>query len=259
RWRAEGRIEREERRALLLVDRAWVCSGVDRARLQRIAGTATPIDVVMNGIPRGMVPTAIPDLPGRADGWPVLLFVGHLGYPPNVAAGARLAGHILPEVRKVLPGARLILAGRYPKPRIRELAGLPGVEVVENPPDVAPLLARAHVSVVPLATAGGTRIKIIEAMAAGIPVVATPLAAEGLGLVDGTDILLAGSDEAFARAVIDLCSNPSRMEVLRRHAWESVLGSCGASAIAGAVRRGMDLAIEEGQAPDDRSADGRGS
>ncbi|MGN6464181.1 MAG: glycosyltransferase family 4 protein [Rhizobiaceae bacterium] len=242
RFRQRKRIERQETDALRVVDRVWVCSDADRLRLERIATAAIPIDVVMNGIPRaGEIPAVLPALPGRSDGWPVMLFIAHLGYKPNIEACERLARNIFPAIRKKFPKARLILAGRSPKPVVVQLAETAGVELVQDPGDLAPLFARGHLTVIPLATGGGTRIKILEAMAWGLPVIATPVAAEGLGFTSGDGIILHESDEDLTAAAMALCSDAGRMDDLRRRAKAQVMLRYGPAAIADAVRRGMGL------------------
>lgn len=240
RFRAQGRIQRQEEAALATVDRVWVCSEADRERLVQRFGSQTPIDVVPNGIPRmDKAPSSLRPMAGRNGGWPVLLFVGHLGYQPNIVAARRLARTVLPLVKRAFPSTRLILAGRYPKPAVRELAALPDVELVENPEDLSLLFARSHVSVMPLSAGGGTRIKILEAMAWGVPVVATPVAAEGQGFADGHDILIADTDEALAKGVVALCSQPELMERQRGLAYEGAMRRFGPSVIEEAVRKGL--------------------
>ncbi|TIS11221.1 MAG: glycosyltransferase, partial [Mesorhizobium sp.] len=87
------------------------------------------------------------------------------------------------------------------------LARLDGVSLVEDPDDIRPLLSVAHLGIVPLAMGGGTRIKILEAMAWGVPVIATPLAAEGLNLIEGDEVLLSDTDEGLADIAVRLCSD----------------------------------------------------
>lgn len=240
-WGDPARIERQEREALEMVDRVWVCSDSDREKLLGLFAPAIPVDVVPNGIPRfDLAPASLPVLAGKEEGWPVMLFVGHLGYQPNVLAAERLARAVLPLVRLTLPLARLILAGRYPKPEVRDLVALPGVELVENPEDLSPLFAMSHMCVMPLSAGGGTRIKILEAMAWGLPVVATTVAAEGQGLTDGREILIAGTDEGLAGHVVALCSEPGRMERHRSLAYEEVMRRFGPSVIEAAVRTGLE-------------------
>lgn len=243
RWRDAGRIRRREEKALAMVDRVWVCSDVDRERLRLLYEPKIPIDVIPNGIPRAdRIPPNLPAVPGKESGWPVMLFVGHLGYQPNVAAAKRLANNILPLVRRTFPQARLILAGRQPDPSVKSLAVSPGVEVIENPQGLSPLFARSHLSVMPLAAGGGTRIKILEAMAWGLPVVATAVAAEGQGFRDGAEIAIAETDEALVWSIIALCSEPEQFENQRQLARETVLRRYGPSTVERAVGQGLGLA-----------------
>ena len=167
------------------------------------------------------------------------MFVGHLGYAPNVVAAERLATAILPLVRQTLPSAKLILAGRDPKPAVVALASLPGVELAADLADVSQLFLRSHISVVPLCAGGGTRIKILEAMAWGLPVVASAIAAEGLGFTTGKEILIADTNEAFAQSVVVLSKEPERFERQRGLAYETARLRFGPSAIEDAVRRGL--------------------
>jgi len=220
RRREQRTVAALEAQALAEVDAVWVCSEEDAARLAKRG--LGPVSVVPNGLPRaGVAPRSLPPQPDT-DG-PELLFIGHLGYTPNVVACRSLARRILPRLRRSLGQARVTLAGRDPARKVRRLARA-DVRVVANPDDLAPLLRGAHMAIVPLRSGGGTRFKIIEAMAWGIPVVATPLAAEGLGLRDGHDILLAGSDDGLASLITALWQDPARRAALRTQAhataWE---------------------------------------
>jgi len=231
-----------ERKALSVVDRVWVCSNLDRQKLMTLSRHKIPIDVVPNGIPQaGNGPGRLPAEPSTGNGFPVIVFIGHLAYPPNVDAAQRLASVILPRIRNALPDARLVLAGRTPRPEVRALSGLPGVELIEDPADVAPLLSSAHLTIVPLTAGGGTRIKILEAMAAGVPVVATPIAAEGLDLVENEEVLLSHSDETLAETAIELCLDPERRARQRLRAYQAVWARFGPQAIRDAVRNGLGL------------------
>ncbi|PZV37537.1 glycosyltransferase family 4 protein [Mesorhizobium kowhaii] len=235
-------IRRLERKALALVDRVWVCSNEDRERLMTLFPLKVPVDVVPNGIPHaGDIPETLPAEAAADKTFPVILFVGHLDYPPNVDAVERLAGTILPRIRQTLPAATLAIAGRRPKPAVWALARLPGVELVEDPETMAPLLSRAHLTIIPLAAGGGTRIKILEAMAWGVPVIATPLAAEGLGLVETEELLLSDSDEELAEMAVGLCLDAERRAKQRIHAHQAVWARFGPRAIRDAVRNGLGL------------------
>ena len=239
---AASGLRRLERKSLSIVDRVWVCSGQDREKLNTLARHGAPIDVVPNGIPRAEdIPSVLPAQETTANGFPVILFVGHLGYEPNIDAAVRLAGTILPGIRAALPDARLIIAGRSPQPKVEALAELPGVTLVESPGDLTPLLQSAHLTIVPLSSGGGTRIKLLEAMAWGVPVIATPLAAEGLDLTDGDEVVFSESDKDLTEAAIALCRDRDRLARQRMRAHEAVWARFGPEAIRNAMRRGLGL------------------
>jgi len=240
RWPFSSGVRPLEKKAAAIADRIWVCSRADRARLEAAVRPRIPVDVVPNGIPRAdRIPRSMSPRPGVSDGFPIILYIGHLGYPPNVDAAERLARVILPRVRRTLPEARLVLAGRSPGPAVLALAGLDGVGLIENPDDIEPLLSSAHLSIVPLTMGGGTRIKILEAMAWGIPVVATRLAVEGLDLTEGEEVLLSGNDEELADLATRLCCDRERMAGLRVRAYDAAWSRFGPPAIREAVRVGL--------------------
>jgi glycosyltransferase involved in cell wall biosynthesis len=183
------------------------------------------------------------DLPaGRDGGPPTLLYIGAMSWSPNVSAVQFLAQHVIPEVRSRVPDTRLRIVGRDPAPEVLALRGLPGVEVMGSVPDVIPYLREAHVLAVPLAAGGGTRLKILEAFAAGLPVVSTPVGCEGLPVVDGEHLVTA-ERARFAEAVLHLLADPTRgkrlaaaaRELVReRFDWETV-GAAACAAVDAAV------------------------
>jgi O-antigen biosynthesis protein len=237
------RLLRLERKAVRIVDRVWVCSHQEEDRIRRLIRVGIPVDVVPNGIPRFSVPSALPAYPPLERGAPTILFVGHLGYRPNVDAAQRLAREILPRVRQHLPGASLVLAGRFPAPTVKALADIDGVILEANPPDISALLCRAHLAAIPLRWGGGTRLKILEAMAWGLPVVASPRAVDGLELADGHDFLMAETDDEFADRIVASASDRRRMEALRQTAHAKALRLYGPAAIEQAVRKGLGLSV----------------
>lgn len=236
-----ARILRLERKAIPLVDRIWVCSDQDQQRLHGLCPVPIPVDVVPNGIPRFEAPKELP--PFRAVGAesPIILFVGHLSYRPNIDAVVRLATKILPLVQQQFPEPRLILAGRSPAPAVRSLENVSGVELLANPDDILSVIRQAHLTVVPLLSGGGTRLKILEAMAWGLPIVATARAVEGLGLVDGRDVLIAETDDDFAKQIVTLCAEPEKIEMQRQAAHNKVISLFGPAAIEQAVCKGLGL------------------
>lgn len=153
-----------------------------------------------------------------------VLFTGALNSPANEQAAVRLAERIMPVVRQSVPDARLHLVGRAPGPRIRAL----DATVVADVPDLRPHLWGAAVYACPMDSGTGIKNKLLEAMAAGVPAVATSLACQGLTVRDGVQLRIAEDDEAFARAVVDCLRAPgglaaaAREYVLAHHSWDAV-------------------------------------
>ncbi len=234
------RMRDMELRSLRMVDKVWVCSVQDRERLARLCGGSVSADVVPNGIPRfDQIPHRLIDRPVMTNGQAVVLFVGHLNYPPNIDAATRLATQVMPRLRARLGDARLIIAGRDPNQRVLDLAGLPDVVLIPDQQDLAPLYRQAHVTIVPLDSGGGTRLKILEAMAWGLPVVATRLAAEGLGLVDGADIDFAVTEDELAANAAALCRDEELWQRRRTHARKTAVQRFGPDAIDAAVKKSL--------------------
>jgi glycosyltransferase involved in cell wall biosynthesis len=157
-----------------------------------------------------------------------ILFTGALDSPANEQAALHLAERVLPLVRRTLPDAELTLVGRTPTPRLR---ALPGARVIASVPDLRPYLWGAAVYACPMMSGTGIKNKLLEAMAAGAPAVATPLACQGIAVRDGEHLLLANTDEAFAEALVALLTDPARATALAdaarahvraHHGWDAV-------------------------------------
>jgi len=152
-------------------------------------------------VPNGVDCSAYGALPeGRPGGDPLLLYVGTMSWEPNARAAVFLADVVLPRVRKEFSGCRLRIVGRDPTPDVQALAARPGVEVTGRVAAMEPHLVEASLLTVPLESGGGTRLKILEAFAAGLPVVSTPVGCEGIDGVAGTHLLVAERAD-FADAV----------------------------------------------------------
>jgi glycosyltransferase involved in cell wall biosynthesis len=137
-----------------------------------------------------------------------LVFVGSMDWLPNIDGVAWFAREVLPLIRKCRPECSLAIAGRLPPPKIAALAAqLPNVTVTGTVPDVRPYLWGSSISIVPLRIGGGTRLKIYEAMAAGVPVVSTAVGAEGLDVNPPHEIRIADSAPDFAARCIELLDN----------------------------------------------------
>lgn len=209
-WR---KMRREEEAVWGRVDAITVTSAHDEARVLAARPTAR-VAVVPNAVdveryrPRGADPA-----PDRS----ALLFFGALDYAPNSDALAFLLDEVWPRVRATHPGARLRILGRRAPPWLAARRE-PGVELGGFVDDLRPSIAAAGAVVVPLRLGGGTRLKILEAMAMGRPIVSTRIGAEGLDVAHGRELLLADRAEDFAAEVRRLLDDPALGERLGRAA-----------------------------------------
>lgn len=163
-------------------------------------------------LPNGVaVPDAAAPDPDRAD---TLLFVGTLGYAPNVDAVTWFAREVLPLVWETRPDVRFQVAGFGSGAHLADALADPRCAVAESPPELAPFYAAAAVVVTPVRTGGGTRIKILEALAHGKALVSTTFGPEGLGLRGGVELELADTPRAMADACVALLGDPVRRRAL---------------------------------------------
>lgn len=229
--RAAAWWRRVHRRLAREADVAVVACARDAARLDPARTVVVP-----NSFPAP--PLSPPQEAAPGDG-PVLLFQGSFDWEPNADAAAWLTREILPLVRAKVPGARAVLAGRA-TPGTAALAG-PHVEVTGAVPDMTPYLRAAALVVVPLRVGSGTRIKILEAFAHGVPVVSTTVGAEGIDAVPGEHLVLADTAEDLARHCAGLLTDPGRAAAMaaaarRLHA-ERYLPGHAAARVREAARR----------------------
>jgi glycosyltransferase involved in cell wall biosynthesis len=220
------RLAHLERSAMSEFDAHIVVSERDRARLLEMAPCAR-VFVAENGVDSdyfsdyeieraharwlaGPGRSAAPQkaCQGRA-GSRRLLFVGSMDYSANIEAVVRFAREVWPALHRQQPHTVFTVVGRSPSAEVRALGRLPGVEVTGTVEDVRPYYREAFAAVVPLRIGGGSRLKILEAMAAGVPVVSTRLGAEGLDLYDGENIILADEAAEMSGALFELAENPA--------------------------------------------------
>lgn len=223
-----GKLRRYERQKMPIYQACVTCSEADAAVVRQDAP-----GIILHVIPNGVdleqfCPSGLP----RKDP-PVLLFVGTMHYYPNIDAVRYFFEDIYPLIRQARPDIQVQIVGHRPPPEIQRLTRLPGVEVTGSVPDVRPYYEQAKVFIVPLRLGGGTRLKIVEAMAMGLPVVSTSVGAEGLEVRHGENILIADDPRAFADSVLRLLSDPALwahlsvggQQLARRYDWRELTKS----------------------------------
>ena len=223
-------IYRRESRTLLAYERKIAASfdascvvSRNEAELFRQCIPGIPINILENGVDADYFSA----LSRKPDGINIV-FAGVMDYPPNADAATFFARHIWSTIREVHPDARFTIVGARPARIALRLARIPGIEVTGYVPDVRPYLAAATVSIAPLATARGVQNKILEAMAAGVPVLTTPDVAKGLP--DGAEPLVFTAERsaaAFAHTLLDLIENVAMREERAAGAVEFVRRNCG--------------------------------
>lgn len=202
----------------------WFPSHLDIELQRRVIGDGIPMRCVPNGLdleryhPLTRGPTSTIVMPGTFD------------YAPNIRGAALMKTQILPWVRQTIPDATLVLLGRDPNGSAQALADPPTVVATGEVEDVRPYLAKAGVVVAPIMEGGGTRFKILEALALGLPVVTTPLGCDGLEVRDEQHLLTRDLAN-FALAITSLLQKPERGQALgeagrqlvaSRYSWDAV-------------------------------------
>lgn len=222
RWYLEQqhrKFEAFERRAFHEVDRVVAVSRDDADIIA--ADFAQPIvDVVDNGVDVAHFSAPLPGMPRREAN--TILYLGALDWRPNLDAIGVLLESVLPEVQRHIAGAKLWIVGRNPPAALeKRIERLAGVTLMANVPDVRPYLARASVLAVPLRIGGGSRLKILEALAAKLPVVSSSVGAEGLELTAGRHYVRSDED-SMANALVEALSEPERMQALAEAGFEQI-------------------------------------
>ncbi len=222
-WRKTARFVR---RMVERFDACTVASAQERAILTGVAPDYHRVAIVPNGV----------DLDAYAGdlGAPepnTLIHTGALSYRANYDAVAYFLGEVYPLIRQRRPAAMLRITGSTGGLNLRGLPASPGAVYTGYLPDIRPALAQSWVSVVPLRIGGGTRLKILEAMALGTPVVSTSKGAEGLDVRPGENILIGDTPASFASAVLGVLEDPSlrarlaaggRSLVGERYGWQRI-------------------------------------
>jgi sugar transferase (PEP-CTERM/EpsH1 system associated) len=162
-----------------------------------------------------------------------LVFIGSMDWMPNDDGIRWFASDVFGRIQERIPDARLLVVGRSPSPRMRALAARnSAIDVTGTVADVRPYLERAAICVVPLRVGGGTRLKIYEAMAMGVPVVSTAIGAEGLPLRNDEHLLIADTTDEQVGAICALLADRTRARRLAAAARQHVQEHCSWDAVA---------------------------
>ncbi|NNG16392.1 MAG: glycosyltransferase [Gemmatimonadales bacterium] len=213
---------RYERRVVRSLDATIVAGQRDARALETVSGTKR---VVL--IPNGVHPQPSPRFDAESSR-PTIAFTGTLSYYANIDAVRYFVRRMWPAIQREVANARFLIVGRNPRRRILALRGLPGVEVRSDVADMAAVLQEAWLAIAPMRRGTGVKNKVLEAWAAGRPVVMTPLASNGLQLDDRMRELVASNERDFCEHVVGLLRDTERRHaygnaahtlVARRHSW----------------------------------------
>ena len=224
-----------ERQGVRAARLSFIASDIDRRRLRRL------------GVRRGVVTvpnaTEAPAQPPPICLDPTVLYLGNFEYGPNVEAAERLARHIMPQIRSILPQARLLLAGKDSLALPSRRAAPDWIEYLGFVEDLPALYARARIVCCPLRNGAGTRVKLVEAAAYGKPMVATRIGAEGLAFRDGEAILLRDHDTQIANACVSLLRDDATCTRLGAAARATMLARYLAEPVQADIARRLHAAL----------------
>ncbi|MBK9089784.1 MAG: glycosyltransferase [Holophagales bacterium] len=253
-WEGLSRTERGIARRLYLGHLARRLRKYEVATLNDVDAIAavTPEDagtyarlgttVALHVAPVGIEACEYPDRSGL--GAPLTLsFLGSLDWRPNLEAVTWFLESVWPIVRQAVPQARFLVGGSNPPADLAERLRTEGVRFLGRVPDARDFLASGAAMVVPLRSGGGMRVKILEAMALGVPVVSSPLGAAGIGALDGTEILLADGPESLATACASLLLEKDRAVAIGRAGRRRVHETFDASGIGRRLLEFLELLV----------------
>ena len=221
-WLEGQKMQAAEKR---LARRFDICTATTRAEWRTLNeyGTGAVTDWFPNGVDADFFS------PGSEPyDFETISFIGRMDYYPNQECMARFCKQTWPLLKDKRPAMKLLIVGADPSPEMRALGELPGVTVTGSVPDVRPYIRSSALMVAPLAIARGTQNKILEAMAMGVPVVTSSVAAGGVDAVAGEHLLVADTPEEIATAILRIVGNPGerarladagRARVLSHHDW----------------------------------------
>jgi len=151
-----------------------------------------------------------------------LVFTGKMDYRPNIDAVVWFAHEIFPKIKNEIPETEFVIVGQKPTQAVKNLESTNGIKVTGAVDDIRPHISGATVYVAPLRMGGGTRFKLLEAMALKKPIVSTTIGAEGFAIQNGREMLIADNADSFAQATISLLRNETKRRALSEAGYEFV-------------------------------------
>jgi sugar transferase (PEP-CTERM/EpsH1 system associated) len=229
RWfahREQRKMSRYEAETCRRFDAIWVTTEVDRELISPWLLPRQHIEVLPIGVDTGYFQPV-----SRKPDPHTVISVGTLSWPPNADSVLWFYGEIFSAVRRRVPDTKFVIVGANPPPAIQRLAEDTCVEVTGWVDDIRPTMARSTVMVVPLRGGSGMRVKILNALAMGLPVVSTPVGCEGIAVTPGDDILVADDADTFTEQIVALFEDrPLQRRLLEngvrliqeRYSWDAV-------------------------------------
>lgn len=215
------RVNEYEKQVAQIASHSFVVSNIDKELIGSDKVDALPLGIDMQEFVKS------PD--GKND--PVIAFTGNMNYKPNADAVIWFYKNSWVKLQQVIPSVRLVIAGNNPRPEVIALRSDNKVTVTGRVASLAAVLNSSRVSIAPMQSGSGMQFKILEAMACGVPVVASTLGLGDISAVDGQDIILADTPNSFTDAVISLLQSESLREkigdaglryVQVHHSWDAI-------------------------------------
>jgi glycosyltransferase involved in cell wall biosynthesis len=245
RWESLAKLRQYEKKLARNTLLEVVCGPDDETFIHNHVDPQAPVMVVANGVDLDYFhPASAPDARAAE---PTVMFCGAMDYSPNVDALRWFFESIHQKLRQRCPDVRILIVGKNPIAEVRAYASLDGVTVTGGVPDVRPYYRRAWLQMVPLRIGGGTRLKIVESLAIGTPVVSTTIGAQGLDLIHGENILLADDAESFAGEIARALADRNLLDRISTNGIETANARFGWPAIGARLARHYDTLIQKPQ------------
>lgn len=240
-----AKLRRYEKKLARATALEVVCGPDDEVFIRKEISEEAPVMVVANGVDLDYFhPASAPDARAAE---PTVIFCGAMDYSPNVDALRWFFSGIHERLLRLVPEVRVLIVGKNPIAEVKAYASRPGVTVTGGVPDVRPYYRRSWLQMVPLRIGGGTRLKIVESLAIGTPVVSTTIGAQGLDLQHGEDVLLADTEEDFASAIAGGLTDAALRQKLEVNGLTTATKRFGWPAIGERLARRYDSLISKPQ------------